>query len=78
MSEALQSIKDFRLNTLKELLAQTTEKQQHFFKRMYSHKNLDAHIEDVVDKIPNGKIDWAIQQCEATIVKNAKDANLNL
>ena len=70
MSQALQETKDFRLNTLKGLLARTTEEQQLFFKRMYAHKDLDKSIEDVVDEIPDDKIDWAIQQVERTVIEN--------
>ncbi len=70
MSEALKSIKGFRLQTLKNLLAQTTEEQQMFFKRMYSHKDLTMPIEVVVDNMPEDRINWAIQQVERTVNKN--------
>lgn len=55
---------------LKDLLAQCTEEQQLFFKRMYSHKNLELHINDAVDQMDTEKIDWAIRQVERTIEKN--------
>ena len=73
MSNALQKINDYRLGTLKELLSQTTEEQQMFFKRMYSHKDLQADINDVVDKMPDEKINWAIQQVERTVIQNHSD-----
>lgn len=60
MSEALNKIKQFRRQTLSELLDQCTEPQQDLFERMYG----------AVSTIPESKIDWAIQQCERTIEKN--------
>ena len=55
---------------LKELLAQCTEQQQVMFKRMYSHNNLDLPINEVVEKMKDEKIDWAITQCERTVENN--------
>ncbi len=52
---------------LKELLDQCTESQQHLFKRMYSHKNLELPISEVVDNMDDDKIDWAVTQCERTL-----------
>lgn len=60
----------FTKNTLKDLLSECDEKQQHIFKRMYSHNDLDAEIDDIVDRIPNDKLDWALSQVERTIEKN--------
>ena len=57
-------------NILKNLLSQCTEGQQRIFKRMYSHKNLELSINDVVDQMDPDKMDWAISQCEATLRKN--------
>jgi len=42
------------------------------FKRMYSHKNLDLPINEVVDNMPDDKIDWAMQQCQNTLNKKIK------
>ena len=50
----------YRKAQLHELLDQCTEEQRAFFDRMYGSR----------DTIPEEKIDWAIQQCERTIVKN--------
>ena len=47
---------------LRKLLSQCTDKQVDIFNRMYKS----------VDVIPFSKIDWAIQQCERTIVNNNK------
>ena len=55
---------------LKELLNKCTEPQQHMFKRMYSHKNLNLSINEVVDNMKEDRIDTAISQCERTVAKN--------
>ena len=52
---------------LKVLLVQCTEGEQLIFKRMYSHKNLDVTIDEVVDNMDEDKMDWAITQCEHTV-----------
>ena len=67
MNEAL---RNFAKDMLKELLAQCSEDQQFIFKRMYSHKNLELPINEVVDQIDEDKIDCAISQCERTVKKN--------
>jgi len=54
-----------------EGLLQCTEAQQHRFKRMYSHKNLNLSIEEAVDKMDPNKIDWAYTQIEKTLEKNS-------
>jgi hypothetical protein len=57
-------------NYLKVLIARCTEPQQLLFKRMYSHKNLDLPINEVIDNMPDEKLDWAVSQCERTVNKN--------
>ena len=64
------TIKQFAKTQLKELLSKCTEGQQLMFKRMYCHENLESSIEDAVDQMPDGKIDWAMTQIERTIEKN--------
>ena len=54
---------------LKELLEQCTFNEQKMFKRMYSHKDLNLSIDEVVENIALDKIDWAICQCENTLKK---------
>lgn len=49
-------------NELSILYEQCTEKQQLFFNRMYGS----------VEKIPAEKIEWAISQCQRTIIKNGQ------
>lgn len=70
MNEELQT---FARNQLKEDLALLPEANQRIFKRMYSHENLEADINDVVDAMPEEKLDWAMQQVQRTIDKEKED-----
>jgi len=60
---------EFAKNNLKENLARCTEAEQHRFKQMYSHKNLEANINDVVDNMPEDRLDWAMQQVQRSVDK---------
>lgn len=55
---------------LKETLPLCTEAQQLLFKRMYSHKDLQKDINDVVDNIPVEKLSIAMSQVDRTLLKN--------
>lgn len=55
---------------LKDLLAQCTDGQQLFFKRMYAPHDLELPINLVVDRIDEERISWAITQCENQVAKN--------
>lgn len=63
---------EFARQNLKEGLAKCTSEQVMFFKRMYSHNNLDAEIESVVENMPSEKLDWAMQQVQKQLVINAE------
>jgi hypothetical protein len=58
------TLQDYARNELKNGLAMLPDSQQLFFKRMYSHKNLDANVNDVVDAMPAERLDWAMQQVQ--------------
>ena len=62
-------MQEFAKKTLKEGLAQLPDDWQMMFKRMYSHDNLDTPISDVVDNMPDDKLDWAMRQVENTLKK---------
>ena len=62
----------FGKNWLKENLALCNVHQQHLFKQMYSHGNLNMDINDVIDAMPDDKVDWAMQQVMST-KKEVKD-----
>ena len=55
---------------LKSMLEKCTEQQIHIFKRMYSPKDLELNINEVVENMPDDKIDWAMTQVQNTIEKN--------
>lgn len=63
-------LQEIARQTLKDGLAQLPESSCMFFKRMYSHKNLDLDINAVVDKMPEDKLDWAMQQVQKTLEKS--------
>lgn len=62
-------IQDFVRQTLKDGLARLPESNCMLFKRMYSHKNLDADINAVVNQMPEDKLDWAMQQVQRSLDK---------
>lgn len=56
-----------------EFLNQCTEKQQLLFRRMYSHKNLDAELSVIVLlDMPDEKLDHAFTQVERTVFNNQR------
>jgi len=63
------TLQEFARQDLKDGLGECNEQQQLLFKRMYSHKNLDASINDVVDNMPVEKLDWAMQQVSKTLTE---------
>ena len=66
MNDQLQA---FARTSLKEGLAKLPEDWQLLFKRMYSHKNVELPIDVVVDRMPEEKLDWAMQQVQKSIQK---------
>jgi hypothetical protein len=66
-----ETLSQYARQQLKLGLSQCTEQQQMLFKRMYSHKDLEKPIDDVVDAMPDDKLDWAMQQVERTLERAA-------
>ena len=66
MNEELQN---FARLELKAGLAKLPESNQKMFKRMYSHDDLSRDINDVVDIMPECKLDHAMQQVERSLKK---------
>lgn len=62
-------LENYARQTLKEGLANCTQEQQLLFKRMYSFKDLDCPINNVVDLVSEEQLDWAMQQVERTLQK---------
>ena len=53
--------------TLKEGLANLPASHHLLFKRMYSHTDLEKDINDVIDQMPEDKLDWAMQQVKRSL-----------
>jgi hypothetical protein len=64
MNEKLQN---FARNELKIGLAQLPKSWQKTFKLMYSHKNPNDDINDIVDRMPFEKLSWAMEQVDRSI-----------
>lgn len=71
-SISLQSIEAFKKRTLIDLVYKCTNSQQDQFRRIFSHKNQNAFIEDIVENMDYTKMVSAILLCERTIDKNNK------
>jgi hypothetical protein len=65
-------LQDYARKELKEGLAKLPEANQQIFKRMYSPKNLEKPINDVVDSMLPNQLSWAMEQVDSTIEKNLK------
>ena len=63
-------LQDYARSQLKKGLAECTDAQQLLFKRMYSHKNLELSINQVVNNISEEKLNRAIEQVQKTIDNN--------
>ncbi len=62
-------LQKFARDTLKEGLNQLPSSNQLFFKKMYSPKDLEKSIEDVVDAMLESELDLAMDQVHRTLVK---------
>ena len=67
-------LEQFARSQLKLGMEKLPEKCHVLFKRMYSPGCLDIHIDDCIDGMPAGKLDWAMQQMERTIAHQLKKA----
>lgn len=56
-------------NYLKENLVKLPEGYVNVFKRMYSPLNFDLPINDVVDNMPDEKLDWGMSQVKNSLNK---------
>jgi len=64
-------LQNFARSTLKEGLAKLPDNWKTIFKRMYSPNNIDIDINDIVDIIPEDDLDWAMQQVQNSLDKQA-------
>lgn len=58
----------FARETIKLGLSRLEPKHHLLFKRMYSHNDTEKDINEVVDDMPEEKLDWAMQQVDRTLV----------
>ncbi len=81
-----EQLRDFARMTLKDGLAKLEPKHHVIFKRMYARNNGERSIEDalamdindVVDEIPDEKLDHAMQQVQRSLerhVEHGEDGN---
>lgn len=75
-SEVLKKVRELKLEIIKVLLSKCNEEQQMTFKRMYAHQQLQSPIDEVVNKMPEDKLDRAMVQCERTVKKNVSKYNI--
>jgi hypothetical protein len=72
------NIQDFARNYIKDGLKKLPERCTVIFKKMYANGNMALDIEHVVDKMPEDKLDWAMQQVNRSIeVEERKNDNKN-
>ena len=58
---------------IKKGLAQLEDAHRLRFNRMYSHENLEKPVNDVVDTMPEEKLNWALTQVENSLLKTNTD-----
>lgn len=66
-----QRLQKYARDEIKKGLSQCTADEQLLFKRMYSHKNLDLDLNAIVDRMPEEKLDWAMQQVDYTLASKS-------
>lgn len=62
-------LREFAKEQLKRGLIQLPESNIHKFKQMYSYRNIDADIADVVEAMDDDKLDWAMIQVQNSLDK---------
>jgi len=62
-------LQNFARMEIKEGLAQLPENWQTMFKRMYFPDDINLPIDEVVDLVPEEKLDWAMQQISRSLEK---------
>lgn len=63
-------LQEFARSELKAGLAKCTDGNRRMFNRMYSHEDLDADVNNVVDRMPADKLESAMDQVRRTLIKN--------
>lgn len=70
-------LQEFARIEIKSGLTKLPKNYQKVFMQMYSFDNLKVDINDVVDKMSEDKLDWAMQQVQRSLdkLKKAKQKN---
>ena len=59
-------VQKFLREKINEALAQCTERQRYLFRQMYRGE---------AESVPVEKLEWALSQCERTLIKNGRGNN---
>lgn len=62
-------VSKFLRDGIKKGLKELPESNFDLFKRMYSHNNMDASIDEAVDNMPDEKLEHAYDQVQRTLEK---------
>ena len=57
----------FAREEIKKGLSQCNDRQRDLFKRMYAYNKPELTMAEVVDTMPEDKLDWAMQQVKRTL-----------
>lgn len=68
-----ETVAGFIRKEIKVGLHQLPETCQSLFVKMYSHDDLSRTIDEVVDRMPEGKLDWALSQVENSLKEQKAD-----
>lgn len=66
-------LQKFARDTIKQRLLQCSVEQRLLFKQMYFPKDLTVSVDAIVNDMDESKLDWAMQQVEATLDKNKRE-----
>ena len=65
-------LQDFARNEIKDGLLKLPEEWQMNFKHMYSHKNLDLSLDEIVDNMSEDNLNIVMNQVERSVDKIIK------
>jgi len=63
------TLSDFARQYLKRNLVRLEPANHHVFRLMYSHRNMDRPLDDVVDAMSDDKLDWAMTQIKNSLTR---------
>lgn len=63
------TVDTFIRGEIREGLARLEKSHIHLFKRMYARGDMDKDITDVINEMPQEKLEWALTQVENSLKK---------